>query len=112
MKIDVLHEGFIYSVENYDDNKLMRYKYDIDEWMGDIEYIKVFTIEGETPNSDALYRKLSKSTKQIIAATGKDWYMFSVTDEKRADLYERFINTINGFTTQRADKWFYLYKIQ
>ena len=38
--------------------------------------------------------------------------MFSVTDEKRADLYERFVNTINGFTIQRADKWFYLYKIQ
>ena len=30
MKIDVLHEGFIYSVENYDDNKLMMYKNDID----------------------------------------------------------------------------------
>ena len=71
-----------------------------------------FSIEGETHKPVALYRKLSKALRQLIAATGKDWYMFSVTGEKRADLYERFVYTINGSTTQRTDKWFYLYKIQ
>ena len=47
MKKQIYHEGYNYVLE-YDNNSLIMYKEDIDEWMGDIEYIKVFTVEGET----------------------------------------------------------------
>ena len=49
MEIEIYHEGFTYCVEAKD-NQIVMYKNDIDEWMGDIEHIKVFTIEGDTPN--------------------------------------------------------------
>ena len=39
MKKQVYHEGKNYVLE-YDNNSLIMYKEDIDEWMGDIEYIK------------------------------------------------------------------------
>ena len=48
MKKQVYHEGHNYVLE-YDNNSLIMYKEDIDEWMGDLEYIKVFTVEGDTP---------------------------------------------------------------
>jgi hypothetical protein len=35
-----------------------------------------------------------------------------VTDQKRADIYERFTKSIKGYSYQRADKYFYLYKDQ
>ena len=38
--------------------------------------------------------------------------MFNVTDQKRADIYERFTKSIKGYSCQRADKYFYLYKDQ
>jgi len=38
--------------------------------------------------------------------------MFSVTDQKRADIYEQFTKSIKGYSCQRADRCFYLYKNQ
>lgn len=109
MKKQVQHEGYNYVLE-YDNNSLIMYKEDIDEWMGDIEHIKVYTIEGDTPNPVALYRKLTKAFVDIIKADRAKWYMFDVTDEKRANLYERAGKQIKGYSFQRADKCFYLYK--
>ncbi len=109
MEIEVEHEGFVYCVEAVD-NKIVMYKNDIDEWMGDIEHIKVYTIEGDTPNPVGLYRKLSKAFVALIKADRAKWYMFNVTDEKRANLYERVGKQIKGYSFQRADKCFYLYK--
>ena len=57
--------------------------------MGEIEHIKVFTIEGDTPNPVALYRKMAKAFIDLIKIDRAKYYMFSVTDEKRANLYER-----------------------
>ena len=37
MKKLIHHEGYNYVLE-YDNNSLIMYKEDIDEWMGDIEY--------------------------------------------------------------------------
>tara|TARA_B110000503_G_scaffold117976_1_gene178490 strand:+ start:1162 stop:1500 length:339 start_codon:yes stop_codon:yes gene_type:complete len=109
VKIEVDHEGFVYGVENQG-NEIIMYKNDIDEWMGDIEYIKVFTIEGDTPSPVALYRKLAKATQEIVASSRESWYMFNVADEKRANIYERVGKSIKGYSCQRADKYFYLYK--
>ena len=88
------------------------YKEDIDEWMGDIEHIKVFTVEGDTPQPITLYRKLVVAANKLIAQANNDWFMFNVTDQKRADLYERFTQSIKGYSCQRADKCFYLYRDQ
>jgi uncharacterized Fe-S radical SAM superfamily protein PflX len=38
MKKQVHHEGYNYVLE-YDNNSLIMYKEDIDEWMGDVEYV-------------------------------------------------------------------------
>ena len=111
MKKQVYHEGYNYVLE-YDNNSLIMYKEDTDEWMGDIEYIKVFTIEGDTPRPLTLYRKLVSAANKLIAQASSDWFMFNVTDQKRADLYERFTKSIKGYSCQRADKYFYLYRIQ
>ena len=111
MKKLIHHEGYNYVLE-YDNNSLIMYKEDIDEWMGDIEYIKVFTVEGDTPRPMTLYRKLVVAANKLIAQTNSDWFMFNVTDQKRADLYERFTQSINGYSCQRADKYFYLYRDQ
>ena len=62
MQKQVYHEGYNY-VLKYNHNSLIMYKEDTDEWMGDIEYIKVFTVEGDTPRPTTLYRKL------VVAAT-------------------------------------------
>jgi hypothetical protein len=80
--------------------------------MGDIEYIKVFTVEGDTPRPIQLYRKLVVAANKLIAQANSDWFMFNVTDQKRADLYERFTSSIKGYSYQRADKYFYLYRDQ
>ena len=100
MKKQVYHEGHNYVLE-YDNNSLIMYKEDIDEWMGDIEYIKVFTVEGDTPRPIQLYRKLVVAANKLIAQVNSDWFMFSVTDQKRADLYERFTRSIKGYSCQR-----------
>jgi hypothetical protein len=109
MKKQVYHEGYNYVLE-YDNNSLIMYKEDIDDWMGDIEYIKVFTVEGDTPRPIQLYRKLVLAAHKLIAQANSDWFMFNVTDQKRADLYERFTQSIKGYSCQRADTYFYLYR--
>ena len=109
MKKQIYHEGYNYVLE-YDNNSLIMYKEDIDEWMGDIEYIKVFTVEGDTPRPMTLYRKLVVAANKLIAQANSDCFMFNVTDQKRADLYERFTRSIKGYSCQRADKYFYLYR--
>ena len=109
VKIEVSHEGFVYCVKNQG-NEIIMYKNDIDEWMGDIEHIKVFTIEGGTLNPVALYRKLTKAAQEVVASSRESWYMFNVSDEKRANIYERVGNSIKGYSCQRADKYFFLYK--
>ena len=109
MKKQIYHEGYNYVLE-YDNNSLIMYKEDIDEWMGDLEYIKVFTVEGDTPRPLTLYRKLVVAANKLIAQANSDWFMFNVTDQKRADLYERFTQSIKGYSCQRADKYFYLYR--
>jgi hypothetical protein len=111
LKETIYHEGCNYVVE-YGKNTLIMYKEDTDEWMGDIEYIKVFTVEGNTPKPLTLYRKLSKAANKLIAQVRSEWFMFNVTDQKRADIYERFTKSIKGYSCQRADKYFYLYKDQ
>ena len=100
MKKQIYHEGYNYVLE-YDNNSLILYKEDIDEWMGDIEYIKVFTVEGDTPRPMTLYRKLVVAANKLIAQANSDWFMFNVTDQKRADLYERFTRSIKGYSCQR-----------
>ena len=109
MRMDVNHEARVYTVE-VQGNEIIMYKNDTNEWMGDIEYIKVFTIEGNTPNPVSLYRKLAKAAKQVMQASNEKWFMYNVTDHKRASLYERFSKTLKDFTFQRADKYFYVYK--
>ena len=111
LKKTIYHEGYNYVLE-YGNNTLIMYKEDTDEWMGDIEYLKVFTIEGNTPKPLTLYRKLSKAANKLIAQVRSEWFMFNVTDQKRADIYERFTKSIKGYSCQRADKYFYLYKDQ
>ena len=111
MKKQVFHEGYNYVLE-YDNNSLIMYKEDTDEWMGDIEHIKVFTVEGDTPRPIELYRKLVLAANNLIAQANSDWFMFNVTDQKRADIYERFTRSIKGYSYQRADKYFYLYRYQ
>ena len=100
MKKQIYHEDYNYVLE-YDNNSLIMYKEDIDEWMGDIEYIKVFTVEGDTPRPMTLYRKLVVAANKLIAQANSDWFMFNVTDQKRADLYERFTRSIKGYSCQR-----------
>ena len=95
MKKQIYHEGYNYVLE-YDNNSLIMYKEDIDEWMGDIEYIKVFTVEGDTPKPMTLYRKLVVAANKLIAQANSDWFMFNVTDQKRADLYERFTRRLKA----------------
>ena len=111
MKETIYHEGYNYVIE-YGNNTLIMYKEDTDEWMGDIEYLKVFTIEGNTTKPLTLYRKLLTAANKLIAQVSSDWFMFNVTDQKRADIYERFTRSIKGYSCQRADKYFYLYKDQ
>ncbi len=105
----ISHEGYIYVV-TIKDNEVIMYKEDVDIWMGVTEHLKVFTVEGNTKNPVSLYRKLSKAAREVMDAGNKDWYMIGVSDGKRADIYERFTNTIKRYDVQRADKYFYLYK--
>ena len=78
--------------------------------MGDITHIKVFSIEGGRPNPVGLYRKLTRSFIDAIKADNAKWYYFNVTDQKRADLYERAGKTVKGYNIQRAEKCFYLHR--
>ena len=41
------------------------HKEDIDEWMGDIENIRVFTVEGDTPRPTILYQKLAVAAQML-----------------------------------------------
>ena len=41
------------------------YKEDIEEWMGDIEDIRVFIDEGDTPTPTILYQKLVVTEKML-----------------------------------------------
>lgn len=65
--------------------------------MGDTEYIKVFTIEGDTPQPVASYRKLEKAAYKFIREVNSKWFMFNVTDQKRANIYERFTKSLKGY---------------
>ena len=68
--------------------------------------------KGDTPRPMTLYRKLVSAANKLIAQANSDWFMFNVTDQKRADLYERVTQSIKGYSCQRADKYFYLYRNQ
>jgi len=81
----VFLEGYNYVLE-YDNNSLIMHKY-TDDWMGDIEHIKVFTVEGDTSKPITLYWKLTVAANKLIAQANSNWFMFNVTDQKRADIY-------------------------
>jgi hypothetical protein len=55
-----------------------------------LSMLTVLTVEGDTPRPIQLYRKLVVAANKPIAQVNSDWFMFNVTDQKRADLYERF----------------------
>ena len=57
--------------------------------------------KGDTPRPMTLYRKLVSAANKLIAQANSDWFMFNVTDQKRADLYERFTRSIKGYPCQR-----------
>jgi len=57
--------------------------------------------KGDTPRPMTLYRKLVSAANKLIAQANSDWFMFNVTDQKRADLYERFTRSIKGYSCQR-----------
>jgi len=57
--------------------------------------------KGDTPRPMTLYRKLVSAANKLIAQANSDWFMFIVTDQKRADLYERFTRSIKGYSCQR-----------
>jgi hypothetical protein len=52
------------------------------------------------------------AANKLITQENKNWFMFNVTDQKRADIYERFTQSIKGYSCQRADNYFYLYRDQ
>ena len=91
MKKQIYHEGYNYVLE-YDNNSLIMYKEDIDEWMGDIEYIKVFTVEGWSgpANSDSVLRCIQP-----------DWMDTRMT--KRRNFSDKFKATV-ALEALRGDK--------
>ena len=66
--------------------------------------------EGDTPRPITLYRKLVVAANKLIAQAKSDWFMFNVTDQKLTNIYERFTQSIKGYSCQRADEYFYLYR--
>lgn len=57
--------------------------------------------KGDTSRPMTLYRKLVSAANKLIAQANSDWFMFNVTDQKRADIYERFTRSIKGYSCQR-----------
>ena len=88
------------------------YKEDTDEWMGDIEYLKVFTIEGNTTKPLTLYRKLSKAANKLIAQVRSEWFMFNVTDQKRADIMSVLLSRSKAIHAKEPINTFICIKIR
>ena len=48
--------------------------------------------------------------EDIKVKANSDWFMFNVTDQKRADIYKRYTRSVKGYSCQQADKYFYIYR--
>ncbi len=63
------------------------YKEDTDEWMGDIELSKYSLLKVIHQDQSRFIESLTVAANKLIAQANSEWFMFNVTDQKRADIY-------------------------
>lgn len=79
-------------------------------WWDDELTVTTTEIVGGTKNPLKVYSKLAEAVRNIIYSNNLSVCHFTVEDDRRADIYERFAKTVIGYTYQRIDKLFYLFK--
>lgn len=78
-------------------------------WDDELEF-NTIDIVGGTKNPLKVYHKLAEATRSIIYGNNLKMVHFSVEDERRGAIYERFAKTVKGYNYQRIGNTFYLFK--
>ena len=78
-------------------------------WDDDLTYSTI-DIVGGTKRPLKVYGKLAECVRTIIHGNKLKYCHFSVNDERRARIYERFAKTVKGYTYDRVDNLFYLFR--
>ncbi len=79
-------------------------------WWDDELTYSTTDIVGGTKRPLKVYSKLAACVRTIIYANKLKYCHFSVSDERRAQIYERFAKTVKGYTYDRIDNLFYLFR--
>jgi hypothetical protein len=113
-EIEIVHDGQKFVVELYD-NEISFYKigYETCEFSSDyMNEKRVYTIGhgADINNPVALYRKLSKAVKGLVYGSKLNYLTFNFLDDHMEKIYDRFAATLVGYTYQKAENYYYLYK--
>ena len=79
-------------------------------WWDDELTVTTTEIVGGTKNPLKVYSKIANAVRNIIYSNKLPVCHFTVEDDRRAAIYERFAKTVVGYSYQRIDKLFYLFK--
>lgn len=112
--IHIEHYGMQYGVELHH-NQIVFYRIEYDDsglaaWGTDDDIIHNYQITNDVWNAVALFRKIADAVRTIIFTNKLNYYTFHVSDGKRAALYKRFAEEINGYRAVHEGKYFFLYK--
>ena len=78
-------------------------------WDDDITYTTT-EIVGRTRRPLRVYAELARCVREIIHSNKLEYCHFSVDDERRAAIYERFAKTVAGYRYERIGNLFYLFR--
>lgn len=79
-------------------------------WWDDDLTITTTEIVGGTKNPLKVYNKLAQAVRNIIHSNKLPVCHFTVDDDRRGAIYERFAKTVVGYNYQRIGNLFYLFK--
>ena len=113
-EIEILHQGHKFVVA-LDGSDISFYKIGYETCEFSSYYMKekrVYTIGHgkDIKNPVALYRKLSKAVKGLVYGSKLNYLTFNFLDTHMEYIYDRFADSLVGYSYQKADNYYYLYK--
>lgn len=79
-------------------------------WWDDDTSYSTIDVVGTTKQPLKVYHELAKAVRTLIYTNKLSVCHFTVEDDRRAAIYERFAKSVKGYTYERIGNLFYLFK--
>ena len=103
-------EGRKYTVRLTEDKELVFFYDKYDNFSFDLvaDPIHVTGLTNVTQDVFGLMKKIKSAVQEIVYEHGIKFFRFSVTDERRAAIYRRFLQGLKGYSHQEVDGYFWV----